>query len=167
MDITDDQWAAVRLHLPPAELSPPGKRGGRPWIDARGVLNGVLWILRTGAPWADLPPRYPPYQTCHRRFQQWAKAGVLDAILRAIAEDLHERGKLDLTEAYVDGTHAGAKGGALRLDALAVATRPRSWQWQTVMVFLSRPGLRMVRDMKRRSSSGCSSSASSTSYLSA
>jgi transposase len=42
---------------------------GRPWRDARAVLNGVLWVLRTGAPWHDLPDRYPPYHTCDRRFQ--------------------------------------------------------------------------------------------------
>jgi len=45
---------------------------GRPWRDTRAVVNGVLWILRTGAPWHDLPNRYPPYQTCHRRFQHLA-----------------------------------------------------------------------------------------------
>jgi len=54
---------------------------GRPWREKRAVLNGILWILRTGAPWADLPDRYPSYQTCHRRFQQWVRAGVLRSIL--------------------------------------------------------------------------------------
>lgn len=44
-------------------------------------LDGVLWILRTGAPWQDLPPRYGPYQTCHRRFQQWVRSGVHSAAL--------------------------------------------------------------------------------------
>ena len=48
-------------------------RRGRPWREHRAVLNGILWILRTGAPWADLPDRYPWYQTCHRRFQQWVR----------------------------------------------------------------------------------------------
>ncbi|MGE5444032.1 MAG: transposase, partial [Ignavibacteriales bacterium] len=43
---------------------------GRPWRDNREVLNGILWILRSGARWKDLPERFPPYQTCHRRFQQ-------------------------------------------------------------------------------------------------
>jgi transposase len=43
---------------------------GRPWRQAREVLDGVLWVLRTGAPWRDLPERYPSYQTCHRRFQR-------------------------------------------------------------------------------------------------
>ena len=101
-------------------------RGGRPWRDPRDVLNGILWVLRTGAPWADLPRRYPPYQTCHDRFQKWEREGVLDRVLTALAEDLRQRGKLDLTEAYIDGTHAGAKRGALMLGSLAAAKRPRS-----------------------------------------
>ena len=55
----------------------------------------------------------------------------LEEKLRALAEDLRTRGKLDLTEAYVDGSHAGAKRGVLLLGSLAAARRPRSWQWQT------------------------------------
>jgi len=82
--------------------------GGRPWRDPRDVLNGILWILRTGAAWADLPRRYPPYQTCHRRFQKWEGDGTFEQILKAIARDLYLRGKLDLTEAFIDGTHAGS-----------------------------------------------------------
>jgi hypothetical protein len=79
------------------------------------VLNGILWVLRAGAPWADLPGRYPPYQTCHRRFQKWEREGVLDRILHALAKHLLEVGKVDLTEAYIDGSHAGAKRGVLAL----------------------------------------------------
>ena len=79
--------------------------------------------LRTGAPWADLPRRYPPPQTCHDRFQKWEREGVLDRILTALAEDLRERGKVDLTEAFIDGTHACAKRGALRLGSLDAAKR--------------------------------------------
>ena len=99
MDITDEQWELVRPSIPEPETLQPGPKGGRPYRDPRDVLNAVLWILRTGAPWADLPARYPPYQTCHRRFQQWVRTGVLEKLLRALAEDLRSRGKLDLTEA--------------------------------------------------------------------
>ena len=49
---------------------------GRPWRDNREVLDGILWVLRTGAPWRDLPKKYPSYQTCHRRFQQWSSDGI-------------------------------------------------------------------------------------------
>lgn len=152
MDLTDQQWEAIREHVPKPEHDVTTERGGRPWRDPRDVLNGILWVLRTGAPWADLPPRYPPYQTCHRRFQKWEREGVFDQILKALARDLLRRGKLDLTEAFVDGSHAGAKKGVLLLEELDAAKRPRSWQWQTAVVFLSPSGLRVVSDMKRSSS---------------
>jgi hypothetical protein len=95
-----------------------------------------------------MPKKFPPYQTCHRRFQKWVELGLMEKILRALAEDLRDRGKLDLTEAYIDGTHAGAKKGGLSLGRLDAAKRPRSWQWQTALVFLSPLGLQVVRDMR-------------------
>ena len=153
MDLTEEQWAVIRPFIPDPEVMRTGEKGGRPWRDPRDVLNGILWVLRTGAPWADLPRRYPPPQTCHRRFQKWVKEGVLQAVLRGLAEDLRARGKVDLTECYVDGSHAGAKRGALWLDELAAARRPRSWQWQTALAFLSPWGLRAVSEMSRSSSS--------------
>jgi len=95
MDLTDKQWEMIEPLFEPTR----GKDGrGRPWRDPRDVLNGVLWVLRTGAPCKDLPDRYTPYQTCHRRFQQWHRAGVLRDLLACLAEDLRQRGKLDLTE---------------------------------------------------------------------
>jgi transposase len=153
MDLTEEQWKVIRPFIPDPEVERVSEKGGRPWRDPRDVLNGILWVLRTGAPWADLPRRYPPPQTCHRRFQKWVKEGVLDAILRGLAEDLRTRGKLDLTEAFIDGSHAGAKRGALLLGTLDAAKRPRSWQWQTAMVFLSPWGLRVVSEMSKPSSS--------------
>ena len=160
MDLTDEQWQAIEDFIPRDERIGCGRSGGRPFSSPRAILDGVLWILRTGAPWADLPRRYPPYQTCHRRFQRWVKDGVLERLLRGLAEDLRHRGGVDLTEAYVDGTHAGAKRGALWLGELAVAKRPRSWQWQTATVFQSPWGLRVVSELSASSSSTHSQPAS-------
>jgi transposase len=153
VDLTDAQWDAIREAFPPGESELPGPKGGRPWRDPRDVVDGVLWVLRTGAPWEDIPRRYPPPSTCHRRFQTWSKDGVLHDMLRRLAEDLRQRGKLDLTEAYVDGSHAGAKRGVLWLGSLDAAKRPRSWRFQTALVFLSPSGLRVVREMSKGSSS--------------
>ncbi|MGO9542237.1 MAG: IS5 family transposase [Terriglobales bacterium] len=86
-------------------------RRGRPWKSRRSVLNGVLWVLRTGAPWADLPERYPSFQTCHRRFQQWVRSGVMKGVLEALALHLTARGALDVKEAFIDGSFAPAKKG--------------------------------------------------------
>ena len=152
MDLTDTQWQVVKDLFPGPERRRPGPQGGRPWRDPRDVLNGVLWILRTGAGWADLPSRYPPFQTCHRRFQTWVKKGIIDRFMAVLGKDLLDRGKLDLTECHIDGTHAGAKKKELRLGALAGEWPPRSWQWQTAMAFLSPPGLRAVSAMSRSSS---------------
>ncbi len=90
MDLTDEQWAVVQ----PLIGKPPRREDGRgrPWRDSREVLNGVLWILRTGAPWKDLPDRYPPYQTCHRRLQAWVRNGTIRRVLEALAKDLKDRG---------------------------------------------------------------------------
>ena len=109
MDLTNEQWEIVSAILPPDRVRPD--RRGRPWSDRRKVFNGILWILRTGAPWKDLPERYGKYQTVHRRFQNWVRSGVLERVLLAVAKDLRERGGLDLTECFVDGTFAPAKKG--------------------------------------------------------
>src|SRR5260370_42696793 len=68
----------------------------------RQVVEGVLWILCTGAQWAELPKdKFPPYQTCHRRFQRWVREGTLVQVLRALAEDLLAREQLDLSDAFI------------------------------------------------------------------
>ncbi|MDQ7780555.1 MAG: transposase, partial [Planctomycetota bacterium] len=90
MELTHTQWELVAPLIPKPKRRPDGR--GRPPRDPREVLNGVLWVLRTGARWKDMPDRYPPYQTCHRRFQAWVRAGVFSAVLRALAEDLRQRG---------------------------------------------------------------------------
>ena len=91
MDLTDAQWDILgEVFVEPRRVD--GK--GRPPGEGRAVWNGVLWILRTGAPWKDLPDRYPPYQTCHRRFQKWQKDGRFEVILQVLAEDVVQRGKL-------------------------------------------------------------------------
>jgi transposase len=156
MDLSDAQWAILQpvLHVPAH-----GKRG-RPWRDARTVLNGILWILRTGAPWHDLPDRYPPYQTCHRRFQQWQRDGTLTRLLHALAEDLRARGKLDLSETFIDASFSSAKKGALLSARLAEEKAVKSWRSQTAMVFLSPAASPALRHMKRNLSKVPSSSAS-------
>jgi transposase len=85
------------------------------------VLNGVFWVLRTGALWHDLPRRYPLYQTCYCRFQQWQRSGLLAQLLQKLAEDLRDRGKLDLSESFIDASFSLAKKGALLSALLAAA----------------------------------------------
>jgi len=110
MDLTSERWNRIEPIILSAKPSKdPRCRKER---NPREVLNGILWILRTGAPWKDLPQRYPPYQICHRRFKQWARSGVFRRIAQELAEDLSERGGIDIHEAFTDGTFVPAKKGS-------------------------------------------------------
>lgn len=134
MELTDEQWAVLAPLIPEAPRREDGK--GRPRRQAREVLEGICWVPRPGAQWADLPERYPPYQTCHRRFQEWVRSGVLQQVLEALAlaHDLEARGELDLSKCFIDGTFVVAKKGdrpsvyptgTMRLSGARVA---KSWQ---------------------------------------
>jgi len=104
-ELTDEQRAVVERVLRPQRRE---DNRGRPWHDTRAVLNGVFWVLGTGAQWRELPEKYPPYQTCHRRFQQRIRSRKLEEALRMLARHLHERGRLNLDEAFVDATFASS-----------------------------------------------------------
>ena len=133
-ELTDEQWEVVEPVLRPQRRA---DKRGRPWHDTRAVLHGVLWVLGTGAQWRELPEKYPPFQTCHRRFQQWVQNGKLEECLRRLARHLHERGQLNLEEAFVDATFASAKKGASASAPPAAARAQRSSLSPHVTVFLS------------------------------
>jgi len=126
-DLADTQWQILDSLIP--QPTPRGVGRGRPWKDRRAVLNGILWVLRTGAPWADVPDRYPSYQTCHRRFQQWVRSGVMKGVLEALALDLKARGALDVREAFIDGSFAPAKKGGPKSEKPSAAKEQKSWRW--------------------------------------
>jgi transposase len=77
-EITDKAWERMAPLLPEN-----GQRGGQ-WQDHRKVVNGILWKLRTGAPWRDLPERYGPWQTCYDRLVRWRRDGIWDRLLEHI-----------------------------------------------------------------------------------
>jgi transposase len=77
-ELTDYEWAAIRPML-------PNKARGVPRVDDRRVLNGICWVLRSGAPWRDLPDCYGPRTTCYNRFVRWRRAGVWERIMHALA----------------------------------------------------------------------------------
>ncbi|HLX01271.1 MAG TPA: transposase, partial [Trinickia sp.] len=80
-DVTDREWEIARAMLPE---SGPYRGCGRPLSDTRAVLNGVLWIMRSGEGWSRLPVRYPPFQTCHRRYQRWQQDGSLRPLIERL-----------------------------------------------------------------------------------
>lgn len=99
-DLTDRQWAILQPFLPPQK-----PRTGRPNHDHRRILNGILWIHRTGAPWRDLPEeRYGPVGTVSSRFYRWRQAGVWDRILAALQTRAQSRGGIGWDLHFVDAT---------------------------------------------------------------
>ena len=118
-EVNDEQWAVLE---PLLRFPRRADRRGRPPRETREVLNAVLWILGTGAQWRELPNKYPPYQTCHRRFEQWVRSGQLEKAVRVLAQDLHSSGQLNVDEGFIDGSFASAKKGALPSGRPSAAT---------------------------------------------
>jgi transposase len=135
MDLTDAQWELLKKYFPKSELKRPGRLGGRPWRCARDVLNGVLWIMRTGSPWKDLPACYPSYQTCHRRLQKWVKSRVFERIIAGLRNQHDKRVGVEKTEAFIDGSYVPAKKKATTLVNVAQEMQQKSWQLQIIEVF--------------------------------
>lgn len=122
-ELNEEQWGVIEDLFP---TPPPGPEGGRPRIDSRACFEGVLWVLRTGARWKDLPRSFPSYPTCWRRFVEWTTSGLVDRALERLAAKLDESGRLNWEEGFADGTFASAKKGAIALAPLAAARERRS-----------------------------------------
>lgn len=107
-ELTDEQWELVRTYI-----KPRGGKTGRPPQDPRVMLNGILWILHTGAPWADLPEhRFGKYKTVYDYFARWRADGTYDRILRALQIRLDKEGKIDWDLWCVDGSSVRASRAA-------------------------------------------------------
>jgi len=118
-DLSDEEWAIIGPVLPGGDGTP---RRGRPTSGDRRVLDGIFYILRTGAPWRDLPERYGPYTTVYNRFNRWAKAGVWSRVFEALARGSPQ--SLRLIDSSIVRAHqhaAGAKKGASKRSADRVA----------------------------------------------
>ena len=103
--LSDEQWLLIWDLFPP----PSNALGGRPPIDERGVLDGILFKIATRSPWYDIPEGYPSWQTCYRRFRLWLRLGLLDHIFYLLYQDLCQRGGIDLLQAIRDGRLAFVK----------------------------------------------------------
>jgi transposase len=111
--LTDQQWERLRPLLPPQK-----PKTGRPAHDHRRMLEAILWLARTGAPWRDLPRELGRWQTVSSRFYRWRQQGVWAQVLAALQAQADARGELDWLIHYLDSTvirahqhAAGAKGG--------------------------------------------------------
>jgi transposase len=104
-ELTDEQWDLLK------GLFPQQRRGGK-WNDHRTTLNGMLWILRSGAPWRDLPERYGKWKSVYGRFNRWRRDGTFDRVLKALQIRLDKAGKIDWDLWLVDGSCVRASRAA-------------------------------------------------------
>ena len=131
--LSDEQWSLIEPLLPPPQRRKDGH--GRPPKPNRDCFEGILWILQTGAAWRFLPEEFPSPSTCWRRLQQWEQKGVWLQAWRTLLGSLDQKGLLKWDEAFLDGSFAPAKKGALRSEKPSVARAQSGWYWSTVKVF--------------------------------
>ena len=122
-EVGDEHWELLK------GLFPRQKRGGR-WNDHRTTLNGMLWILRSGAPWRDLPDRYGKWASVYHRFNRWRADGTFDRILKALRIRLDKQGKIDWDLWLVDGSSVRASRAAAGAKKKGVrASSPTTTHW--------------------------------------
>ena len=129
-ELTDTQWQRIAPHLPAQR-----PRTGRPAHDHRRIVEGIVWHLRAGGHWRDLPSEFGPWQTVYSRFRRWQQAGVWARLLAALQTEADARGELAWDLQFLDGTvirahpqAAGAKKGAVTKPSAAAkgASAPSS-----------------------------------------
>ncbi len=158
-ELTDEQWAVIEPLLPKAEC-------GRPLTAPRVMLNAMFWVLRSGAPWRDLPERFGPWQTVYHHFNSWRRRGVYERILAALQVRLDAEGRIDWDFWCVDGTMVRASRSAAGAGKKGAPTNPSTTRWVaraadsgasstwslTATAFPSRPTSRRARSTSARSS---------------
>jgi transposase len=111
-DLTDFEWSVIEPVLPKRRRGPKPKKNRR-------VLNGIFWVLRTGAPWRDLPSRYGPYTTAYNRFNRWRKAGIWDRLMDAVTKA--HNGNVQMIDSSMVRVHQHASGVKKRVEIVVWA----------------------------------------------
>jgi transposase len=146
--LTEEQWDLIGPLLPEPKRRKDGR--GRPPVANRSCLEGILWILQTGAAWRFLPDEYPSPSTCWRRLKSWEEQGVWLKAWRTLLGTLDENGLLRWDEAFLDGSFAPAKKGAMQSEKRSVVKVQSGWYWETVKVFRWEFGLKVPLRQKLR-----------------
>lgn len=122
--LSDEQWFLIEDLFP---WTPPSRLGGRPVVPPRAALEALLWLLRIGGRWQDLPEGSPSESTCRRRLREWTETGILVEVWSRLVELADELGQIDWEQLIADGTFCRAKkGGAWSVPA-AKGPAPRRW----------------------------------------
>jgi len=120
-ELTDEGYARIE------DLLPKQRRGGR-WADHRTVLNGIFWVLNSGAQWRDMPERYGRWETVYGRYRRWVREGLFDRILERLHVALDEDGRIDWSVFEVDGSnvraHRAAAGASKKTGRASRTTTP-------------------------------------------
>lgn len=129
-DLSDETWALLEPHL-------PGRKGAWGGIaqDNRLCINAVFWIVRTGAPWRDLPSEYGGWSNTHRRFIRWRDAGIWEKLLEVLIDEPDDEWlMIDASHCQVHPHAAGARGGNQDMSRTKGGLRPRYiWPWMRLV----------------------------------
>jgi putative transposase len=124
-DLPDEAWTIIKPLLPPEPATRPA---GRPWAEHRKIINGMFWVLCSGAPWRDLPERYGPWKTVYNRFNRWSKSGVINIIFNRLLSLLDANGFVDWSATALDGGNIRAlKCAAGAQKSILISTEIMGW----------------------------------------
>lgn len=132
--LSDEQWFLIDDLFP---WKPPSEFGGRPTVPPRAVFEALLWLLRNGGRWQDLPEWAPSESTCRRRLRQWTESGLLTEAWARLVKLSDELGLIDWEHLIADGTFCRAKKGGISWVAAAREQEPRPWSSWTANGLLS------------------------------
>jgi len=131
--LSDEQWFLIQDLFP---WQPPSEFGGRPVVPPRVVLEALLWLLRIGGRWQDLPDWAPSESTCRRRLRKWVETGLLTEVWARLIDLSNEFGELDWEHLIADGTFCRAKKGGILWGSATKETAPQPWSSWTVTALL-------------------------------
>lgn len=135
-ELKEGQWAKIAPLLPePVKAS----KGGPTPVPNRACFEGILWVLRSGARWKDLPGEFPSYSTCRRRLLEWEDRGLWLKVWRTLLAELDKNQQLDWEECFADGSFAPAKKGGAAWERPNAERVQSGWWWQTAKEFHWRP----------------------------
>jgi transposase len=133
-EMTDDGYERIE------DLLPRQQRGGK-WADHRTVLNGIFWVLNSGAHWRDMPSRYGKWETVYGRYRRWTREGLFDRILERLHVSLDEEGRIDWSVFDVDGSSVRAHrvaAGASETSKKTARTSRETTPWDDPAAALAR-----------------------------
>jgi transposase len=145
--LTEEQWCVVKPLLPRPCTT------GRPRRDTRQVVNGILWIIRTGAPWRDSPERFGPWQSVYHWFNHWSRDGTWDRVLETLQTRLDAEGRIEWDLWCVDGSNIRASRAAAGAGKKGAAQNPKTMRWAARAADMARSStwLLTVKDCLSRS----------------